>query len=273
MVFVGVDLAWGPRATTGLCALEDGLVVDSAQRRDLGEVAGWIASRASGPCVVAIDAPIIVPNASGRRPCEGAITRCFGGHGAGAHPSNTSLRAFREGVRARLLADALGLDVDPGWPPGTPVRRAIEVYPHPALVALFGLERTPPYKAKRGRSLESRRRALLEVLDHLVSLRSLDPPADVTACPRWARLHAVVSTTRVAAEMSRAEDEIDAYLCAYIGLYYWTHGSARCRVVGDVATGYIVTPTSEAQAACLDELASRAPLRARPEVASPRRGA
>jgi methionine-R-sulfoxide reductase len=39
----------------------------------------------------------------------------------------------------------LGLDIDPG---STAERRAIEVYPHPAIVVLFGLPSVLRYKAK-----------------------------------------------------------------------------------------------------------------------------
>ena len=48
--------------------------------------------------------------------------------------------------------------------------------------------------------------------------------------------------------MDRCEDEIDAYICAYVALYYWTHGLAHCRVVGDLASGYIITPVTEQMA-------------------------
>jgi predicted RNase H-like nuclease len=56
------------------------------------------------------------------------------------------------------------------------------------------------------------------------------------------------------AELDRLEDELDAYVCAYVAVYYWTHGSARCRVVGDAESGYIVTPVTEEIARCLDIL-------------------
>jgi predicted RNase H-like nuclease len=55
------------------------------------------------------------------------------------------------------------------------------------------------------------------------------------------------------------EDELDAFVCAYVAAYYWTHGTRRCRVVGDLESGYIVTPVSERQARCLDEWARGAP--------------
>ena len=79
------------------------------------------------------------------------------------------------------------------FPPRMPVRRAVEVYPHTAIVALFGLASTLKYKAKPGRTLQSRAAALDELLDHLEALRAADPPLDVRAAPRWGELRAKVT--------------------------------------------------------------------------------
>ena len=73
------------------------------------------------------------------------------------------------------LARALELDVDPEFERGTPVRRAIEVYPHPAIEALFDLPVTLKYKGKPGRTLELRSLALSELGEHLERLRDADP--------------------------------------------------------------------------------------------------
>lgn len=251
MRFAGVDLAWGLNGGTGVCLVEDGRVRDSARLRTDEEILDWLAPVTAGPAVVAIDAPLVVRNATGRRRCETLVSRCFGAQHAGAHSSNLGLPAFRGGVRAERLAEALGLDVDPAVEPGTPVRRALEVYPHPALVALFELPFTLRYKAKRGRTLESRRLAMLELVRLLGTLRDGDPPLEVDA-EAWA---ARVGAAPTQAALDRLEDELDAYVCACVGLYYWSHGLARCRVLGDVADGYIVTPVTAAHAAKLDALA------------------
>ena len=180
------------------------------------------------------------------------ISRCFGAYGASAHSSNLGRPAFKAGVRGGALMAALRLDIDPSFVPATPVRRAIEVYPHPAIVALFGRSEILKYKSKRGRTVASRSGALGELTEHLESLKSASPGLDVTTSPRWAVLRETVATPRSGAELDRAEDELDAYLCTYIALYFWTRGSTTCRVVGDLATGYIVTPVNEPQARCLD---------------------
>jgi predicted RNase H-like nuclease len=254
--FVGIDLAWGAAANTGLCLVDGEHVVDSAVAKTDAEILNWVRPHTDGDCVVAIDAPLIVRNQAGRRPCEQAISRRFGQHHASAHSSNLSLPAFIHGVRGERLTLKLGLDVDPHWKPRQSVQRAIEVYPHPAMVALFGIPLTLKYKAKSGRTLDSRRAAFIELLQHLEALRHADPPLDVRSSPRWAMLSQRVAQPASSADLDRSEDELDAYVCAYIALHYWTHGTSRCRVVGDLASGYIVTPVTAAQAVCLDAHAS-----------------
>jgi predicted RNase H-like nuclease len=158
-------------------------------------------------------------------------------------------------VRGERLAAALGLDIDPVFVPGSSVRRAIEVYPHPAIVALFDLPLTLKYKAKSGRTSASRCAAFAHLLTHLEGLRNATPSLNVTASPRWRHLRAAVSDAATGAALDRAEDEIDAYVCAYVAEYYWMHGLKRCRVVGDLESGYIVTPVTPTQGDCLDRAA------------------
>jgi hypothetical protein len=75
-------------------------------------------------------------------------------------------------------------------------------------------------------------------------------------------------------QLDLIEDELDAYMCAYIGFYYWTHGASRCRVVGDVDSGYIVTPVTPTLGLALDaaglETAAR---RVRKTAVAPRQSA
>jgi predicted RNase H-like nuclease len=257
--FVGVDLAWTPNGGTGLCHVSRGRVLASTRVSTDAEILDWLAPRTAGDAVVAIDAPLVVRNPAGRRPCERLISRCFGVHHASAHSSNLGLPAFREGCRGERIACALALDVDPRIEPGAPVRRALEVYPHPAIVALFDLSVTLKYKARPRRTLPARAAALTALALHLERLADADPPLAVAGAPRWETLRRIAAAPSSGAELARAEDELDAYVCAYVGLYYWTHGTSRCRIVGDLETGYIVTPVNEAQARCLDAQSSDVP--------------
>ncbi|MBI2154532.1 MAG: DUF429 domain-containing protein [Candidatus Rokubacteria bacterium] len=248
MTFIGVDLAWGERNWTGLCLAQDDRVVESQLVRSDEQILEWLRPRTRGPCVVGIDAPLILRNATGGRPCERALNRCFGPFEAGCYYSNTT----RVRPRAARLAETLGLDTDPVFTPRSPVRRAVEVYPHAALVSLFGLPRSLKYKGRRGRTVESRHEAFRELVRRVKSLARRVPRLDVTAAPRWAKLERTVTTDPKGASLDRGEDELDAFVCAYVAAHLWAHGPARNRIVGDTDTGYVVTPVTPELAACLD---------------------
>lgn len=141
---VGIDLAWGPRARTGLAVLdEEGRLVASGTVVSDDDIAAFLGRWAPGEVVAAIDAPLVVPNRTGRRDCEAELGRLFGAYDAGAHPSNRS-RPYFDPPRGQTLAHRFGWDLDPARPPGRGASVAIEVYPHPAMVTLFGLDRVLP---------------------------------------------------------------------------------------------------------------------------------
>ncbi|MGD9959938.1 DUF429 domain-containing protein [Nocardioides sp.] len=240
MHFVGVDLAWGQRKPTGLAVLDDtGRLVHISSVSTDEEIREALAPYVEDDCLVGIDAPLVVTNASGNRPAEAALNRDFRAFEAGAHPSNTAKPEFSTTPRGARLATALGLDMDPG---STSARRAIEVYPHPATIALFRLGRTLKYKNKPGRSLGELKGELRHLMDLLSGLASAQPALHVAGHPPWRTLVADVETATRKSELRRVEDQVDAVVCAYVALYA-VRRPADITVYGDFAEGYIVTPT------------------------------
>ena len=239
MYFVGVDLAWGERKPTGLAVLDDEgrLRHVSAVGTD-EEIEAAVASYVAGDCLVAIDAPLIVRNATGNRPGEAELNRDFARFDAGAHPANTGKREFSDVPRGARLSSLLGLDMNPR---SRRPRRAIEVYPHPATVALFSLGRTLKYKNKPGRTLEQLRAALLALMGLLEGLAAADPPL-LVAGGSWQALVAQVEAATRKSELRVVEDQVDAVVCAYVALFATRRPDATT-TYGDFETGYIVTPT------------------------------
>ena len=246
MYFVGVDLAWGVRNPTGVAAVDaDGRLVHLTAVRDDADVLAAMSAYVQGDCVVGCDAPLVVTNPTGQRPAEAALNRDFRRFEAGTHPCNTGKPEFADGPRAGRLAGALGLDLDPR---ASAARRAIEVYPHAATVALFRLGRTLKYKAKAGRSLDQLRSQLLVLMDGVESFAHADVPMRVQHHEGWIELRRQVVGAERKSDLRRAEDPVDAVVCAYVALY-----AARrpddVTVYGDVATGCIVTPALPAELA------------------------
>ncbi|WP_298891400.1 DUF429 domain-containing protein [uncultured Serinicoccus sp.] len=234
-MFVGIDLAWNDRARTGLAALDDdGRLAASASVRSNTAIDDWLDTHTSSvPEVIAVDAPLIVNNPDGQRPCERMVTAAFGRYDAGCHASNTSKPYFNP-PRAQVLADRRGWNPDPGSNgPGV----CLEVYPHPAMVGLFRLGRILPYKGKRGRTVEVRRTATLELLDRMEDLDHLD----VVENERWQQLRRTANNATRPVHLEGIEDEIDAIFCAYLG-WSWRHRRDDLEVYGDIISGYIVAP-------------------------------
>ncbi len=241
MRYLGLDLAWGERGRTGVAALDEaGRLIASASVRTDDEIAAFAAGHAPGPCTAAIDAPLIVPNAAGRRPCEAMTARLYGRYHAGPYPANRSSRLFDPEPRAARLARRMGWDPDPRVLPGKDTRTCIEVYPHPAMVVLFGLGRVIPYKQRGGRSLDDLRRAygtLLPLIEAACGER-----LGLEAAPRWQAIRASVAGASRKADLRAVEDEIDAIFCGYLAWLWASGGTGSCRVLGDLASGYIVIP-------------------------------
>lgn len=235
---VGVDLAWGQRGRTGLSAVtHDGslLAMDSVRTDD--EIVDWMSQHAPGPCLVAFDAPLVVPNASGMRTCERLVGRRYGARGASCYPSNRANPAFADGGRAWRLAGALGLDTSLDGAAG---RRAIEVYPHATAVELFDLPTVLRYKRGRGRTVPQRRRELLRLLDLIESLADADPPVTVSSHAAWSSARTAIEAATRPLDLA-VEDAVDSVLCAYVSLIGLVDPE-RLEVFGNVAEGAIVVP-------------------------------
>lgn len=236
MHFVGLDLAWGEKNNTGVAVVDsDGRLLHVGAAHDDASIETAIEPYVSDDCLVAIDAPLVVTNPAGSRPCEAALNRDFHRFEAGAHPANTTNPALAH-PRAARIASALTLDMDPA---SNSPRRAIEVYPHPATIALFGLEKTLKYK--KG-SFETRQHELLQLMTLIEGLDNATPRLRVNHNMSWVELRKRVAAAARPVQLDRDEDPVDAVLCAYVALY-WYHRPEDVTIYGDFASGYIVTPT------------------------------
>jgi predicted RNase H-like nuclease/ppGpp synthetase/RelA/SpoT-type nucleotidyltranferase len=238
--YVGLDLAWGENRPTGVAVLDEaGELLHVSTHREDEAITAAVAPYVAGECLVAIDAPLIVANATGNRPAEAALNKVFARFDAGAHPANTGKKELSGTPRAARIAAALGLEIDPA---STSPRRAIEVYPHPATVALFGLGRTLKYKNKPGRTLDRLRSELLLLMGHLEGLDRAEVPLRVADSGAWMSLRGIAEAAERKSDLRRVEDQVDAVVCAYVGLFSERRPELTT-VFGDGVTGYIVTPT------------------------------
>jgi predicted RNase H-like nuclease len=183
---------------------------------------------------VAIDGSLIIRNAAGRRPCEAELTKVYQSRHAGCHSSNLRLYPDAHSVRLSTRLERVGYrhlgDPRAG-------RFQLEVYPHPALIEIFGLDVRLRYKKGRvaeKREGQARLAALLADLARSTIL-TLDVPDRLAG-----RLDAGRIVRLKGAALKHNEDALDAVVCLYVCALYAI--GARYRRFGDLDSGYIVVP-------------------------------
>ena len=229
MRYIGIDLAWSDRNPSGLVVIDDaGEVKASAYLTDLDAIAGFCLAHATEEsALVAVDAPLAVPNERGHREADRALMRLFGGRRLGAHVASRSrLTEVHGGLRGEALLARLGGAFE----------RIIEVYPHAALMAWFDLP--APLAYKRG-SLARRLEGLQRLVELLRRLGQADPPLAVDSAP-WLVGHEDGRLTGAGVE--QLESLLDALVCAYVASYCRRWGPERCVQLGDGRPPYLVTP-------------------------------
>ncbi len=233
-IHIGIDLAWGQKNWTGLAAVSaEGRLLASGRARTDDDIVAWMASHASSLGVVAIDAPLVVTNATGRRHCESLIHAAFGRFDASPHSTNLGKPEFNP-PRGAMLADRLGLPLDPAGRNAV----AIEVYPHPAMVGLWELDLILKYKHKTKYAFDFRKAQFKRLLDLLEAEESLD----VGSVPRWSELRKIAGDATKHGDLNLVEDEVDGIFCGWLA-WLWATGDARLQIHGDLTRGYIVAPS------------------------------
>ena len=166
----------------------------------------------------------------GARPVDARTHVRFGKFHAGCHPANATKCPRPPRVAAKFVERGFRLGWEGLRQPPSP-RLIAEVYPHPAMVRLFGLSERIRYKrgrvAERTREFRRLQRLLrLCLREHFPKLQ-LDTVTEALLRARWTK---------------NVEDQTDAFFCALIGYWHWVHAGARTEVLGDFATGFILIP-------------------------------
>jgi predicted RNase H-like nuclease len=227
---LGIDLAWGERNGDGLAWLhvdEGGAYLqETALCHGDAALLEWLSQRAARTATfLAMDAPVICPNASGARPVDVLTHQLFRRWKCGCHPTNQRLCPRP----LRLVRELQRLGYTPGWQGAQ--RLLCEVYPHPATVRWFGLSERLLYK--KGRVAE-RRVHFTTLQQHLVKFMNAELPE--------LRVAQSVQLLLQQSWTKDVEDQTDAVLAALIGYWHWRHQGSRSQVLGDLDGGFILLP-------------------------------
>lgn len=230
---IGIDLAWGDRKPDGVCVAgaRNGRVriLEYAYPQGDAALLGFVRSRLhpSRALLLTIDAPIVCPNRTGTRPVDRLTHTMFHREHAACHPANSTKCPRPPRIRRKLAA----MDISAGWDFATSPRLAAEVYPHPAMVRLFRLDRIVKYKrgiVKEKRKEFGRLQGLMrELLGTEMAWVTGGEETEELLREPWTK---------------RTEDLTDALFCALIGAWHWRYGGRRSEVIGNRRTGFILLP-------------------------------
>ncbi|KFF59631.1 hypothetical protein JF66_09855 [Cryobacterium sp. MLB-32] len=248
--FFGVDLAWGegtalkPANETGLVCLDErGTVLHAGWARGIDAVAAWLIALAEPGDVIAIDAPLVVFNATGIRECEREVGQRYGRWKVAANPSSLRLQ-WLGGVTLRIALEAAGFRYTDGrHPPAAKAIEFFECYPYTTLVgaAEFGYtEQRPRYKRPNTALPLGERRLFRasecdELLQRMSRLTTASPPLSLATHPVTAELLDEPSPLLDRTYKHR-EDLLDAALAAWTASLWHAHGLSRCQVLGATDT-------------------------------------
>jgi predicted RNase H-like nuclease len=240
MRFVGIDLGWQSQPS-GVCCLsyQDGslqlMAIDRVEA--IADVLSWIGHWLDGQeAGIAVDAPTLIPNQNGMRVPDRLAHQYFGRYHAGCYPANLNRPFAQRTIEFGRSLEERGFSHAPGLEAQQSGRFQIEVFPHPAIVHLFKLERILKYK--KGRIAE-RRAELAKLRDYILNvLPLLEPALHFPAhIEEW-----IPAIPQQGAALKALEDQLDSLICAYVAAHWWYWGLERNWVLGDLATGYIVLP-------------------------------
>lgn len=210
-------------------------LVSTCSLRAHEDILSWIArNRGRGGCVMAVNAPIIVDNTSGRRPCDVMLEEHFGQHHVDDYSVNT-VNASHPRTIGRAL-QRMGFDVNPV----ADGDRVVETYNQAAQIMLWEADR--PIRLKAG-PVGARKDAVTRFRETLAEkLFTASPELDET--PALDRLLGIELAGCNGSRVGELEEQLEATLCAYTAAYLDLRGPEACAFLGNLEQGYVLLPTS-----------------------------
>ncbi|MGB3204790.1 MAG: DUF429 domain-containing protein [Crinalium sp.] len=248
MKFIGIDFGWVSGAS-GLCCLQwrnNQLEILNLDRQQSNvDILSWLETWISPdePGMIAVDAPTLIPNATGMRLPDKLSHKHFGKYHAGCYPASLARSYAQKTVQFGLELELRGFVHAPIIEPQKLERYQIEVYPHAAIVNLFKLDRILKYKKGK---LAERQIELKKLCKYILDILPNSQPRLALLSSSVGSLYLCDSLSSkfpsTAATLKALEDQLDALICAYIAAYWWYWGIERNLVLGNLESGYIVVP-------------------------------
>lgn len=191
-------------------------------------------------CFIALDQPTIVPNATGSRPVDKVAASLISWVGGGVQPANRSKKGmFDDDAPVWAFKQALGATEDPeGARDADSGVFIAEVFPALALPSLAtefcGRLMAPRYNPGRRKTFR---------IEHwnavLNCVSAVGAGLKIPDLAAWCEKH------RLNMPPSKADqDLLDGVLCALIGYMWLFEPRSHSLMIGDLDTGYMLTPAA-----------------------------
>ena len=246
-IIFGFDSAWANNQEGAICAI--GIAQDGQSSFHepkpvyFADALEYIRERQQdyARSLVAIDQPTIMRNETGSRPVDRVAGSLISYVGGGAQPANLSKAAlFGENSPFRQFLLELGATEDPLAARACEVGNfMIEVYPALALPALNSpfAERLGGPKYNPGNKKKFRQKDWVAVTDIVADVAGRH---SIDGLEAWAKGMGGIDKPK-----KPHQDHLDAAICALVG-YLWRFGpSGEVAMIGDLDTGYMITPISD----------------------------
>ena len=259
--FIGFDSAWTdkPRAPGAICAMvfEEGRPIEFHEPRlaSFAQALEFIEQvrPPDGLTLVALDQPTIVPNSTSLRPVERVVASLVSWLGGGVQPSNTSKRGMfcKDAPIWPFLAALGAVDLPEEARTAGDGLYLMEVFPALALPSFspefFGRLAAPRYNPKN--------RSKFRQSDWVRVAQSTAAQFEQFGAEKgasWCRKQAE------SLKPSKADqDRLDAMLCLLVAMTWRLRPRSASMLVGDLASGYMVFPASQAVRARITSVAQR----------------
>ncbi len=237
--FLGLDLAWAPRHSSGGAVLElreEGLkLVSSCSLRAHEDILSWIArNRGRDGVTLAVNAPIIVENTGGQRTCDAMLHQHFAAHLVDEYQVNLVNASHPRTIGRALMR--MGFDPNPA----AEGDRVVETYNQATQVLLWNVDR--PIRLKSG-PVGARKDAVARFRETMVEMLDGAEPMLIDS-PALSELVNADLPSSNGSRIGELEERLEAVLCAYTAAYLNIRGPADCAFLGDLTEGYVLLPAT-----------------------------
>lgn len=237
MRLAGIDLAWKSNRNTTAVAIGDlegnSLRIRRIEKKLSVEELKALIREEDSLAGVAVDAPLIITNKHGQRPCDKCLSKHYARQNASCYPANLTIC----GTRSPDFSAYLSQHGFKHLRNASEGRFQIECYPHPAMIEIFGLPERLKYK--KG-CVSLRKKGQMNLSQRVLALRK-SRVVSLWVGEEWQTyVNEKHIKSLAGAALKVNEDVLDSIICLYVAALFAT--SMPHKVYGNRESGYIYVP-------------------------------